>query len=220
MPAVGDQRQRVVVLDEQLAGGVEAERAAALGRRAARARAADDDGPSPRPSRSRRARRPARMSGRVSRSGRVVRLPAVQALRPEPAAVDPVARRGRGRRRSGRSRTPMSSAQPFEQSTQADWHPALRLGGDVLVHATRPRTSAPMRSAPTPRIHNSIGHPESISPGARRRNRRPHTQIQRCIRPLSRESQTIANDARSSLWREAAGTDFPRQASRLRSMWR
>ena len=61
-PATRDERERVVVLEEQLAARVEAERAAAL-RRQQLPRALDDETPSPRPSSPRAARRPAARAG-------------------------------------------------------------------------------------------------------------------------------------------------------------
>ena len=93
MPGLADHGERVVLLEEELAGGVEAE-ATPAARAVEQLRAsARRCGPSPRPSRPRRSSPPLAHE-RASSAGRalLVGLPAVEVLRAEPAAVDAVTR--------------------------------------------------------------------------------------------------------------------------------
>ena len=89
MPALPITRERVVLLEEQLAARVEPEATPPAGLRRAAPASARRCGPSPCPSRSRRARRP-RARAAASAGRRMVGLPAEEVLRIEPAAVDAV----------------------------------------------------------------------------------------------------------------------------------
>ena len=86
-----DHGERVVLLEEELAGGVEADRPSGP-LSASSAFDARRSAPSPYPSRSRPAARLVRTSGAVRRSGDCNRLPAEQVLRIEAAVIDPVDR--------------------------------------------------------------------------------------------------------------------------------
>ena len=162
MPAAGDERERVVVLQEELARRVEAERAAARASRAARARVRDQLHRLV-PALSRTALRPRRTSGRVSRSGRVVRLPAEQALGPEPAAVDAIGARGRGRRRSDRRRRRCRGRSRSNRARRptAPSAPARRRAPHRPARATHDRAGA---AASPPRVGNTLDHRPVLPP--------------------------------------------------------
>ena len=142
---LADHGERVVLLEEQLAAGVEAEAAPAARRRRAAAATARRCGPSPCPSRSRRARRPPRTSGRVSRSGEWLACQPNRSF----GSTRPWLTRSAARPRTPTIRpslTAMSSASPLE----------CRIDADCTHRSTAPGQCRPRGSC---QLGPASGHP-------------------------------------------------------------
>ena len=145
-PAAGDEREGVVVLEEELAARVEAERAAAL-RREQLARAVDDELHRLVPARlaqlaaapHERPRQPV---------GRVVRLPAVQPLRAEPAVIDAIDAAAADADDPAVADADVERA-PVRAQDAGRLHPALDGPLHVLVDPHRP-VAAPWIRRPRP----------------------------------------------------------------------
>jgi hypothetical protein len=146
-------RERVVVLEEQLACDVEAERARALLVQELPG-ALDDRAHRRLPVRllevavapDEWTRQPVR---------RTVRLPAVQTLRPEAAVVDAVDLPPPDRNDSAPGDADVERAAVRAENARR-LHPALRLSFGVLVDANRPVGAGGMRRAGSPRVGNTV----------------------------------------------------------------
>ena len=152
-PAARDERERVVVLDEQLAARVEAERAAAL-RREQLARALDDEIHRLVPARL--AQLAVAADERTQQPvGRVVRLPAVQALRAEPTVVHAVAAAAAHADDAAVANADLEPAAVRAEHARR-LHPALDRPVHVLVDPHRPFAAPRVRRPRTPRIRDPL----------------------------------------------------------------
>ena len=170
-PATRDERQRVVVLDEQLPARVEAERAAAL-RRQQLARALHDEIHRLVPARL--AQLSVAPHERMQQPvGRIVGLPAVEALRAETPVVDAVAagaadahdaaareRRSRVRSRGSRARRPTAPSAPLARPRARRPAPATRR--HARTASARPMGSRSGPCAKLPAVVRSRTRPLAI----------------------------------------------------------
>lgn len=156
--AVSDQRQRVVLLEEELTGGVEADRTrTAFGQQLLRA-----------PGDGVHRRVPVRLHERTvapdQRCGqpirRMVRLPAEQVLRTEPAVIDPVDRPA-----PHAHDAPVLDGDiqpvPVRVQDRRRLHPGVDVVlvhplGEIHVHPGRPRLTGTVGSASTPRVPDPV----------------------------------------------------------------
>ncbi len=153
--AADDQRQRVVVLEEELTARVEAERAASLGRDQL-PRALGDEVHRLVPARLAQLAVAADEWPQQPVLG-VVRLPAVEALRPEPAVVDAV-----GRPPADADDPAVADADVEAAAVGAEdagrLDPAFDGPVRVLVDAHGPVATTRVRRPRPPRIRNAIDH--------------------------------------------------------------
>jgi hypothetical protein len=160
-PATGDERKRVVVLEEQLSARVEAQGAAALGREQLPS-AIHDQVHRLVPA------RPLQLSltthERMQQAiGRVVRLPAIQSLRAEPAAIDPIDPASANADDPAVADTDVERA-AVRAEDAGRLNPALDYAVDSFIHTDRPIPAPRIRSPYTPRVGDPAAHDPAGTP--------------------------------------------------------